>query len=86
MAYLLILSFSLILTFWGISIAFSSSAVVITNPTAGENKSADFSHKIIDGTRDFDRKPSYPWIGDPQCQHFVVQVYLELGFCFSNMK
>jgi hypothetical protein len=28
--------------------------------------------------REFDRKPSYPWIGDPQCQQFVVQVYLEL--------
>ena len=76
MAYLLILSTSLILTFWSISIAFSSSDVVVqyvTNPTADENNSSvDLS------AREFDRKPSYPWRGDPQCQNFVVQVYLEL--------
>ena len=83
LAYLLILSTSLVLTFWSISIAFSSSDVVVqyvTNPTAGENNSANLTGKNIDATRAFDRKPSYPWIGDPQCQNFVVQVYLELRF------
>ena len=43
-----------------------------------ENTPNSFSDGNIttNATVPFDRKPSYPWKGDPKCQHFVVQVCL----------
>ncbi|XP_046637044.1 WSC domain-containing protein 1-like [Daphnia pulicaria] len=82
-AYLFMLSASLVLTFWSISIAFYSSAVVVQfmpSPTI-ENNNFKLPNQppkaIFPGRKSvvekFDRKPSYPWRGDPQCQHYVVQ-------------
>jgi hypothetical protein len=79
------LSASLVLTFWSISIAFYSSAVVVQfvpSPTIENDyfklpnqppKAISPGQKSV--VEKFDRKPSYPWRGDPQCQHYVVQVF-----------
>lgn len=88
-AYLLMLFTSLILTFWSISIAFSSSAVVVqfaSSPGTSANlKLPNLPPKNTtpgqkSGVEEFDRRPSYPWRGDAQCQHFVVQVYLAKNY------
>jgi hypothetical protein len=69
-------------------LSFIFQHVLMFKSPIGDTTDSDKLKNFKNGTireknqTNWDRKATYPWIGDPKCQHFVIKVCCNYVFLF----